>query len=105
MRIPGVKNAPEIFEAVSRLFGIALKLILETHWNKTKPKPFAMTRMKMDCHLNLRLGRLSLSLLTLLLSKNPHQKLCDHVLSPFERSLGIFLLKAVVLNNRAPGQF
>ena len=23
----------------------------------------------------------------------------------FERSLGIFLLKAVVLNNRAPGQF
>ena len=58
-----------------------------------------------DCHLNLRLGRLSLSLVTLLLSKNPHQKLCDHVLSPFERSLGIFLLKAVVLNNRAQGQF
>lgn len=26
-------------------------------------------------------------------------------LSPFERSLGIFLLKAVVLNNRTPGQF
>ena len=37
--------------------------------------------------------------------ENPHQKLCDHVLSPFERSLGIFLLKAVALNNRAPGQF
>lgn len=36
---PGVKNAPEIFEAVSRLFGIALKLILETHWNKNKPEP------------------------------------------------------------------